>query len=131
MQPFALALAGAGTSTAIGHGLNGTAYRTFTHTVDEVKAAALQTLRLMGIQVDGFETVENGQLILGSALRRSVEVELEPITSKATRMRVVTRNGSIFYDSATAAEIVLQTEKALGTPETRNSSVRTGLARRR
>ena len=47
----------------------------------------------------------------------SVSVDLEPISSKATRMRVVARNSGIFFDTATATEIVLQTEKALGVNE--------------
>lgn len=131
LQPLAAALAGAGTSSAIGHTLSGTAYRTFTHTLDEVKVAALDTLSLMGIRVDGFETVEHGELILGSASRRSVEVELEPISGRATRMRVVTRNGGIFYDASTAIEIVLQTERALGVHDATNSSTGAGSARGR
>jgi hypothetical protein len=68
----------------------------------------------MGIRVDGFETVERGELITGSATRRTIEIELEPISSRTTRMRVITKNGGVFYDGSTAAEIVLQTEKALG-----------------
>jgi hypothetical protein len=113
-EPIAVALAGAGASTAIGHSMNGTAYRTFTATLAEVKAAALDTLSLMGIRVDGFESSDHTETVLGSAYSRRVEIELEPISSKATRIRVVTRNGGIFYDAATATEIVLQTEKALG-----------------
>jgi hypothetical protein len=113
-HPLAVALAGAGTSTAIGNSINGTAYRTFTHPLDEVKAATLDTLSLMGISVDSFQTVEHGELVTGTAFRRTVEVELEPISAKATRIRVVTKNGGVFYDASTATEIVLQTEKTLG-----------------
>jgi len=130
-QPLAVALAGAGTSTAIQNSMNGTAYRTFSHPLAEVKAATLDTLSTMGIRVDSFETVENGELVVGSAIRRSVEVELEPISSKATRMKVVTRNGGIFYDASTATEIVMQTEKALGVQEITNSSTGAGKARGR
>jgi hypothetical protein len=113
-QPLVVALAGAGTSTAISHSMNGTAYRTFTASLEEVKAASLDTLSLMGIRVDGFETIERGELITGSAIRRTIEIELEPISSRTTRMRVVTRNGGVFFDSSTADEIILQAEKALG-----------------
>jgi hypothetical protein len=120
-QPLAVALAGAGTSTAISHSLSGTAYRTFTATLEEVKAASLDTLSTMGIRIDSFETVEHGELITGSAIRRSVEIELEPISSRATRMRVITRGG-VFFDGSTATEIVLQTEKALGTDEANASA---------
>src|SRR2546423_4194458 len=112
-EPIAAALAGAGASTAIGHSLNGTAYRTFTATLAEVKAAALDTLSLMGIRVDGFESSDHTETVLGSAYARRGEIELEPISSKATRIRVVTRNGGIFYDPATATEIGIHTEKTL------------------
>jgi hypothetical protein len=113
-QPLAVALAGAGTSSAISHSLSGTAYRTFTATLDEVKAASLDTLSAMGIRVDSFETVRDGELITGTAIRRKIEIELEPISSKATRMKVITRSEGVFFDESTATEIVLQTEKALG-----------------
>ena len=127
-QPLAVALAGAGTSTAIGHSLGGTAYRTFSHPMEEVKAATLDTLALMGIRVDRFSTLDTGEVVYGTAYRRTVEVELEPISAKATRIRVVTRNGGFFHDAATATEIVLQTEKTLGVYEVTNSS--TGASRR-
>jgi hypothetical protein len=113
-QPLAVALAGAGTSTVIGHSMDGAAFRTFTATLEEVKTASLDTLSLMGIRIDSFETVERGELITGSAIRRTIEIELEPISSNATRMRVVTKNDGVFRDGATATEIVLQTEKKLG-----------------
>jgi hypothetical protein len=129
-QPLAVALAGAGTSSAISHSLSGTAYRTFTATLEELKAASLDTLSTMGIRIDSFETVENGELISGSALRRSVEIELEPISSRATRMRVVTRGG-VFFDGSTATEIVMQTEKALGVSDANASTgASAGAARR-
>ena len=127
-EPVAAALAGAGTTSAISHSLNGTAYRTFTSTLPEVKAAALDTLAMMGIRVDSFETGEHGEKIFGTAYDRRIEVELEPISAKATRIGVATRSG-LFYDSATSTEIVLQTEKALGVNEITNSS--TGSSRRR
>ena len=131
MQPFAMALAGAGTTTLVSHGLSGTAYRTFTHTLDEVKLATLETLALMGIRVENFEAVEHGHLIHASARQRTIEIELEPVTAKTTRMRVVARNGSFFYDAATATEIVLQTEKVLGVHDVTTRAARAGLARRR
>lgn len=127
LQPIAVALAGAGTSTAITYSFNGGASRTFTAPLAEVKAASLDTLSLMGIRVEGFETTTQGETINGSAIQRSVSVDLEPISARATRMRVVARNSGIFFDSATATEIVLQTEKALGVSEITNAS--TGASR--
>ncbi|MBV8031216.1 MAG: hypothetical protein JO035_06880, partial [Betaproteobacteria bacterium] len=62
---------------------------------------------------------------------RTIEVELEPISSRATRMRVVARNNALFYDAATATEIVLETEKALGVSDVTNASVGAGRGRSR
>ena len=130
VQPIAVALAGAGTSTAITYSFNGGASRTFTAPLAEVKAASLDTLSLMGIRIDGFETTRQGETINGSAIQRSVSVDLEPISSRATRMRVVARNSGVFFDTATATEIVLQTEKALGVSEVTNASVGAGRVKR-
>jgi len=46
--------------------------------------------------------------------KRELEVELESVTEFTIRMRVVARDGGFFYDGATAAEIIVQTEKGLG-----------------
>ena len=130
-QPLAVALAGAGTSSAIGQTMTGTVYRTFTAPPAEVKAATLDAMSLMGIQADSFSSYEGGEIIRGSALQRSVEIALEQISSKATRMRVAMKNGGIFYDGATATELVIQTEKALGVNQVTNSATGAGGARKR
>jgi hypothetical protein len=129
VQPLAVALAGAGTSTAIGHSLQGVAYKTFTAPLAEVKAASLESLSAMGIQVDAFQVTDEGESIEGSANRRNVEIALEPISARATRMKVIARNGGLLYDGATATEIVLQTEKALAAQNVNNASA--GASRRR
>jgi hypothetical protein len=106
--------------------MNGTVYRTFSAPLADVKAAVLDTLSLMGIRVDSFSSYDDGEIVRGSAINRKVEIDLEPISSKATRLRVATRNGGLFYDSATATEIVIQTEKALGV-NAANAAVGTSL----
>jgi hypothetical protein len=112
-EPLALSVAGAGASAALGHTFNGITYRTFTAPLPAVKRATLAALKRMGITLEGMGTFEHGELIHAAALNRTVEIELETVTARATRMRVATRNGGLFYDSATAAEIVTQTEKQL------------------
>lgn len=125
LQPLAAAMVGG----AIGHTMNGVAYRTFTAPLAAVKAASLDSLGLMGIRVDEHETTEENELIYGSANRRTVELELEPISPRATRLRVVARDGGLFYDSATATEIVLQTERALGILEANSTTGATRVKR--
>jgi hypothetical protein len=112
-EPVAAALAGAGTSAALGHSLNGTAYRTFTAPLAEVKAAVLEALQRMGIRLESIQPIPEGEEIVASASARTVYVGLEPISDRTTRVRVAARDGSLFYDSATATEIVLQTEKVI------------------
>jgi hypothetical protein len=127
-EPLAAAVAGAGTSAALGHSLNGMAYRTFTMPLSEVRAATLGALRTMGLRLESIEDTEDGQRIEASAERRWIYVDLEPISSRTTRVKVAAKNGGIFYDSSTATEIVLQTEKALfGDPD----SASVGGSRRR
>jgi hypothetical protein len=121
-EPLAVAVLGAGTSTALGHSLNGTAYRTFTGPMAEVRQATMDALTRMGIRVESVETVDEGELLTGSAANRVIYIDLERITQKATRMRVVAKNGGILYDSATATEIVLQTEKVFHGEEEFSSS---------
>jgi hypothetical protein len=112
-ETFALSLAGAGATAALGHRLNGAAYRTFTAPYPAVKKASLAALKNMGITLDSLGKLESGEIIYARAEGRTIEIELEPISRRATRIRVATQNGGFFYDNATANEIVLQTEKIL------------------
>src|SRR4029079_11746690 len=99
----------------VNHTLSGITYRTFTAPLPRVKSASLAALKQMGIQREGGQKTGTGETILAKATGREIEIELESLSANATRMRVTAKNGGLFYDSATATEIVLQTEKALGT----------------
>ena len=112
--PLAVTAAGVGGSTAVNHTLQGVTYRTFSAPLPRVKAASLSALNHMGIQRSGGQKTGRGETILAKATERDIEIELESLSPNATRMRVIARNGGLFYDSATATEIILQTEKALG-----------------
>ena len=78
-----------------------------------MRAAVLTAFHRMGIKVGGKEGMENGERLTARASDREIEVELEAITPKTTRMRSTAKNG-IFRDAATATEIILQTERVLG-----------------
>lgn len=112
-QSLAVTMAGAGATAALGHSITGPSYRTFTAPFTTVRKASIAALKRMGIELESFGKFEGGEIIYARAEGRSIEIELEPISRRATRMRVATRNGGLFYDSATANEIVLQTEKML------------------
>ena len=54
-------------------------------------------------------------MIRARSPNRDIEIELEPITGQLTRMRITARSTSLLYDTATAQELVQQTEKMLDT----------------
>lgn len=112
-EPLALTSFGVGASTAVSHSLGGITYRTFTASAPQVRQASLGALKRMGIQLDGSERGSDGEVLRARAADRTIEITLEPLSPNATRMRVIARNGGIFFDSATATEIILQTERLL------------------
>ena len=114
-EPLAITAAGVGGGAAVSHTLGGITYRTFTAPAANVKTASLGALNRMGIRYTGSQKGEHGsEMLKAKATDREIEITLEPLSSNSTRMKVVARNGGIFYDSATATEIILQTERQLG-----------------
>lgn len=112
--PLALTAAGVGGATAVNHAMGGITYKTFTASLPKVKTASLGALKTMGIAVDTVARQQGNEVVTAAANDRKIEITLEPISANSTRMRVVARNGSLFFDSATATEIILQTERRLG-----------------
>lgn len=112
-EAMALTAFGVGTSAGVSHTLNGYAYRTFTAPEVRIKAATLAALQRMNIKVASAKKVKGMELIQAKAENRDIEVELEALTSNTTRMRAVARDG-LLNDSATALEIISQTERVLG-----------------
>jgi hypothetical protein len=112
-MPLGLTALGVGGSTAVSHTLNGITYRTFTAPSSKVRRAALIALQKMEIKVLSTAREQNIEILNASAMGRTIQVQLEPLTSNTTRMRVTATSGGIIYDSATATEIILQTERIM------------------
>ena len=116
--PLALTLLGVGagvtTGTAVSYTLDGIAYRTFTAPLPQVERATLTALNDMGMAIEGTEKTDEGKAIKAKGLERQIEIELQAISSKTTRIRTVAKDGIFFKDRATATEIILQTERILG-----------------
>ena len=109
-----MSILGAGAGTALRYSLvDGVTYRTFTAPAADVKHASLEALQRMGIAFESFDRYEYGELIYARAENRNIEIEIEPISPRATRVRIAAKNGGFLYDSATASEIVAQTERVL------------------
>ena len=116
--PVALTLFGVGagvtTGTAVSYTMDGIAYRTFTAPLPQVERATLTALNDMGMAIEGTQKTDEGKAIKAKGIDRQIEIELQAISSKTTRIRTVAKDGVFFKDRATATEIILQTERILG-----------------
>lgn len=90
--------------------MDGFAYRTFTAPIAEVELATRTALSRMVIRIDAPASIDQGRTPRAPSFDREIEIELEMVSAKATRMRTVAKRGVFFKDRATATEILLQTE---------------------
>lgn len=106
--------AGVTTGTSVAYTLDGVAYKTFTAPLPQVENATRTALGRMGIRIEATSNIEQGKAIKALSNDRDIEIELEMVSNKTTRIRSVAKQGIFFKDRATATEIIIQTEKALG-----------------
>lgn len=111
-EPLALTAVGVGMSTGVSHTLGGITYRTFTAPLPRVREASMTALNRMSLKVASRGKIEGGDLIRAKSGDRDIEIELESISPNTTRMKAVAKKGPL-YDTATAMEIILQTERAM------------------
>jgi len=78
-----------------------------------VRAAAFTALKRMASPIESTERTDEGELIKAAMPERSIEVRIESLSPNATRVRAVAKRGMFLHDTATAAEIISQTERAL------------------
>ena len=109
-----LTAAGVAGGAGVNHTLNGIAYKTFNNSVAELRAGTLRTLEDMDMTVIGDQETEDGWEIKATAIKRVIDIELERLSKRATRMRVVANEGQLFFkDAATATEIIILTAEKL------------------
>ena len=108
--PAGLALFSAGSGVAMGtsvdYTLNGIAYKTFVTPLPRARQATLASLNRMGMKVVEDKKSDSGWSITATADGRDIDIDLERLTPKTTRMRVVANNGPFFKDRATEAAII-------------------------
>ncbi len=115
----ALALTVFGSGAGIGAGatsnylLDSIVYKTFTVPESGLRVATLRTLKRMAIEVKENEATEAGTTIVAVAGDRTVEIELDRLTARTSRMRVNVKQGWFFRDRASATEIIAQTGRTL------------------
>ena len=105
--------AGVSTGTGVSYTLDSIAYKTFTAPVEDLQGATLKTLKRMDITVKENKPGESGRRIVAIASDRTIEIELDRLTAKTSRMQVVAKQGWLLRDRATAMEIIIQTEQTL------------------
>jgi hypothetical protein len=112
-DPVTLTAASLGAGVGVSHTLSGIIYRTFTAPIKTVENGSVAAMRDMGVKVVSRSTNKMGERVINATAKdREIEVLLEPLTPRTTRMRVIASNG-LLKDSATAQEIMLQTERVL------------------
>lgn len=106
---------GVGMATGVSHTLSGMVYKTFTTPQAQVKRATLGALSRMQIKVVSSKRDGTTDVIKAKASDRDIDIELEALTPNTTRMAVTAKkDGGILRDGATATEVILQTEKLVG-----------------
>ncbi len=112
-DPVTLTVLGIGASTGVSYSMNSVAYKTFTAPMKRVNKATVRALGRMGIEVENIDKQPDKQIITAKSNEHEIEITLEAVSSKTTRVRSIARNGAIFLDRATATEVIIQTEKVL------------------
>ena len=84
-----------------------------TRAIDTVAKATVVTLERMDVELVDTNPTDAGQTMKATAGDRKIEIELDRLTSKMTRMRVVAKKNWLIRDRATATEIILQTDRTL------------------
>jgi len=107
-----------GTGIAVGAGVDhtttGVAYRTFAASKGDLHIATLATLRRMDLRVVKDGPAAQIHTIVAKAGKRTIEIELEALSSETSRMRVAANeDATIFNDAGTATEIIVQTAATL------------------
>lgn len=113
-DPFTLTALGVGAGAGVSHTMNGYTYRTFSEPLPKVKRATLVALNKMAIKIESTEKTDKGETIHGRTPDRTIEVELDVISTNATRIRSIAKKNILMMDQATASEVISQTQRALG-----------------
>ena len=102
-------LVGVGVGAAVKKDQESEVSESFTAPMPRTKAAVLAALKRMQIEI----TSSEGERIAGKTKEHPVEIKLNAVTDKTTKMTVKIGEG-LKKDRATAEEVVEQTRRALG-----------------
>ncbi len=106
-------VAAAGGAAGVNYSLTNNAYKTMSYSLDDVEAALHASLNKMTIKETAIAREESKVTVSATAGDLAISVELEKITLTVTRIEVSAKKDLVIKDKATAAEIIVQTEKNL------------------
>ena len=106
-------VAAAGGAAGVNYSLTNNAYKTMSYSLAEVDTAVHKSLQKMNIKETATDREESKVGISAIAGDLAIRVELEQITPAVTRIEVSATKDVVIKDKATAAEIIVQTEKNL------------------
>ena len=93
--------------------LTGVAYRTVNADLTATKRAAVKALKQLDMNPSGPVNTDKGAKVLAATSTLNIKVEMERITSRATKISVDAK-ARVLRDKATAAEILRRTLEHLG-----------------
>jgi Protein of unknown function (DUF3568) len=86
--------------------------KTCVYDLETMNRASLMTLKRMGFKLgEQFKDEDGNRKILAETDGLGITVKLKKVTDKCTKMKVNVRKNVVIRDKATAAEIIMQTEK--------------------
>jgi len=100
-------LSGAG--SGIAYTVTNVVYKTFSYPLEDVVEAHEKALEKMGIDEVGRKQGEEKLRITASTRRLKIEIDLESITPRTTKIKVNAKRSAFLKDKATATEIIEQT----------------------
>jgi hypothetical protein len=91
--------------------LTGSAYRTFSVSLDELSTAVRSTLTRLQFTVQEAVAEDHELSLEAAGIERTVNLRFTPISPAMTRLKVVVRQDLIRRDRATASELLAQIDR--------------------
>ena len=106
--------AGVGNAVKAGteYTVTGTAYRTFSMSLEDLTAVVRRTLDRMELPVTDATVHDTRLTLTAEGIDRTVRLTFTPISPAVTRLGVTVKQGIIRRDRATTSEIVTQVEQS-------------------
>ena len=107
--------AGVGNAVRAGteYTVTGTAYRTFTLSLEDLATVVRRTMDRMDLPITEAEAHGTKLKFTAQGIDRTVHLSLTPISGGVTRLGILVKRNIIVRDRATASEIVTQIEESV------------------